>query len=145
ATPIRLDQCGTAGPLVDLVKLEDIRADHIATLPGAEVLAAVSAWAEIYDPELAAVLATEQELALRALAVERDGVANPRKDLRKWSDFRTAYGFFFPALFTPVSPDHEQLGGLPTDLVRTFAQQFVTGYQELTDPQEWFDQIRHLA
>ena len=112
ATPIRLDQCGTAGPLVDLVKLEDISADHIATLPGAEVLAAVSAWAQIYDPELAAVLATEQELALRALAVERDGVANPRKDLRKWSDFRTAYGFFFPALFTPLSGAVGRAGGV---------------------------------
>src|SRR6185503_19737754 len=59
ATPIRLDQCGTAGPLVDLVKLEDISADHIATLPGAEVLAAVTEWAQTYDPELAAVLVTE--------------------------------------------------------------------------------------
>ena len=60
------------------------------------------AWAQTYDPELAAVLATEPDLALRALAVEREGVANPRKDLRKWSDFRAAYGFFFPALFTPA-------------------------------------------
>ena len=34
AEPIRLDQCGVAGPLVDLVKLEDISADHIATLLG---------------------------------------------------------------------------------------------------------------
>ena len=72
-TPIRLDQCGTAGPLVDLVKLEDISADHIATLPGPDVLAAVTEWAQTYDPELAAVLATERDLALRAIAVEREG------------------------------------------------------------------------
>ena len=148
ATPIRLDQCGTAGPLVDLVKLEDISADHIATLPGAEVLAAVSAWAETYDPELAAVLATEQELALRALAVERDGVANPRKDLRKWSDFRSAYGFFFTELFVPVDgPTDERLTplGVAPDVTTAFAADLVAGYEHRDDPQEWFDQIRSLA
>jgi len=144
ATPIRLDQCGTAGPLVDLVKLEDISADHIATLPGAEVLAAVSAWAEIYDPELAAVLATEQELALRALAVERDGVANPRKDLRKWSDFRTAYGFFFPALFTPLSgaSDARVASAIDPGVVAAYIGDLIQSYQHLDDPKEWFDQIR---
>jgi len=41
ATPIRLDQCGVAGPLVDLVKLKDISANYIATLPGFQILDAV--------------------------------------------------------------------------------------------------------
>src|SRR5262249_7191499 len=103
ATPIRLDQCGVAGPLVDLVKLEDISADYIATLPGHQILAAVRTWAGQCDSDLAAVLDAEPDLALRALAVEREGVDNPRKDLRKWSDFRTAYGFFFHRLFVPLS------------------------------------------
>ncbi|WP_158889104.1 glutamate--tRNA ligase [Amycolatopsis anabasis] len=145
AAPINLAELGGAGPLVDLVKLEDISADHIATLSGQQILDALRPWAAEFDPELASVLAKEPEQALSALAVEREGVANPRKDLRKWSDFRGAYGFFFPALFTLVGPDDERLRGLPTDLVRTFAQQFVDGYQDLTDPQEWFNEIRDLA
>src|SRR5438046_10493153 len=88
AAPIRLSECGTAGPLVDLVKLDDICADYVATLSGEEILAAVGAWAGRYAPDLAAVLAAEPELALRALAIDREGVGNPRKDLRKWADFR---------------------------------------------------------
>ena len=109
AAPIRLAELGGAGPLVDQVKLEDISADHIATLPNAEILAAMRTWAASYDPELASVLETERDLALAALAVERDGAANPRKDLRKWSDFRSAYGFFFPELFTLVRIGDERL------------------------------------
>src|SRR5579859_5078628 len=93
AAPIRLSECGTAGPLVDMVKLDDISADYIATLPGGQILAEVSVWAGRYDPELAAVLAAEPELARRALDIERVGVPNPRKDLRKWSDFREVYGY----------------------------------------------------
>jgi len=145
AAPIKLSELGGAGPLIDQVKLEDISDDHIATLSGQEILAAMGTWAARYDPELAAVLDGEQQLALAALAVERDGVENPRKDLRKWSDFRSAYGFFFPELFTLVGASDERLGGLPGDLVRAFAADFVEGYQELADPHEWFGQIRDLA
>jgi glutamyl-tRNA synthetase len=148
ATPIRLDQCGVAGPLVDLVKLEDLSADHIATLPGHQIIAAVRTWAAQFDPELGTVLDAEQDLALRALSVERDGVDNPRKDLRKWSDFRAAYGFFFPQLFVPLSgPTDERLIPLGVDstVAANFAHDFADGYQHLDDPQEWFNQIRELA
>jgi glutamyl-tRNA synthetase len=127
------------------VKLEDISADHIATLSGEQILAEMRTWAADYDTELARVLDAEPGLALAALAVEREGVDNPRKDLRKWSDFRAAYGFFFPELFTLVGPDDERLGGLPADLVRRLAADFADGYAESADPQEWFGQIRDLA
>ena len=53
AAPIRLSECGTAGPLVDTVKLDDISGDYIATLSGEQILTEVSTWAARYDPELA--------------------------------------------------------------------------------------------
>lgn len=143
AEPIRLSECGAAGPLVDQAKLEDISADYIATCGGEQILAQMRAWAAKYDPEIAGVLDAEPELALAALAVERDGVQNPRKDLRKWSDFRAAYGFFFPRLFTLISPADERLAKLPADLVRLFAADFADGYRD--DEQEWFGQVRELA
>ena len=144
AAPISLAECGGAGPLVDLVKLEDISADHIATLSGAEIYAAVTVWAAEFDPELHRVIAAHSDETLAALAVEREGVANPRKDLRKWSDFRGAYGFFFAELFTLVAADEAQLG-LSPDLVRSFAGDFIATYQDLDDPVQWFQQIRDLA
>ena len=146
AEPLRLDQFGVAGPLVDLVKLEDISADHIATLDGAEVLAAVAEWARTYDPELADVLAAEPALARRAIAVERDGVPNPRKDLRKWSDFRTAYGFFFPQVFERLHGPHDARvvasSAVDTTALTAFVDDLVGSYRHLDDPGAWFDQIR---
>jgi glutamyl-tRNA synthetase len=143
--PINLSELGGAGPLIDQVKLEDISADHIATLSPQEILTDVRTWARRYDPELADVLDAEQDLALAALAVERVGVPNPRKDLRKWSDFRAACGFFFAELFTPVTLGDERLGALPDELVRAFAADFIQSYEELADKDEWFGQIRDLA
>jgi glutamyl-tRNA synthetase len=146
ATPLSLDEFGVAGPLFDVVKLEDISADHIATLSGETIFEAVKEWAATHDPAVGAALDAERDLALRALAVEREGVTNPRKDLRKWADFRPAYGFFFPELFEVVSdPADPRLGGLASELVRTLAVEFADGYEDLDDPQEWFGQIRALA
>jgi glutamyl-tRNA synthetase len=146
AAPIRLSEMGTAGPLVDLVKLDDICADYVATLPGRLILVEVTIWARRYDAELAAVLDAEQDLALRALAIEREGVPNPRKDLRKWADFRAVYGYFFPELFAPVTdPADPRFGGLDPDLVRAVAEAFAAGYQPPGGATEWFGQIRQLA
>jgi glutamyl-tRNA synthetase len=145
AAPISLAECGGAGPLVDLVKLEDISADYIATLSRAEIYTAVTAWAAEFDPELHRVIQAHPDTTLAALAVEREGVTNPRKDLRKWSDFREAYGFFFADLFTLADATDAQLGGLPTDLVRSFAGAFVADYRDIDDAAQWFQQVRDLA
>lgn len=145
ATPLALAEFGVAGPLVDLVKLDDISADHVASLSGPDIVEHLVAWATVHDPEVAEVLQSQPDLALRALAVERDGVANPRKDLRKWSDFRPAYAFFFPELFTPLSgPDDERVvaAGLPAAAAAGFVADLVAGYEQFSDATQWFDQIR---
>ncbi|HEV8559620.1 MAG TPA: glutamate--tRNA ligase family protein [Actinophytocola sp.] len=148
AEPIRLEECGVAGPLVDLVKLEDISADYIATLSGEQILDALRPWAETHDPDVLAVIDAHRDLALRALAVERVGVDNPRKDLRKWADFRPAYGFFFAELFAPVTDvADERITGLDVapHVVHSFLADFADGYQPHAEQSEWFDQIRQLA
>jgi glutamyl-tRNA synthetase len=146
AAPIRLSECGTAGPLVDTVKLDDISADYVATRSGPQILTDVTSWAERHAPDLARVLAAERERALRALSIERDGVANPRKDLRKWGDFGTVYGYFFPELFAPVTdPADARFAGLEPDLVRAVARGFADSYSPPAPDLDWFDQIRRLA
>jgi glutamyl-tRNA synthetase len=146
AEPIALSQMGSAGPLVDMVKLDDICADYVATLPGDQILAEVTVWARRYAPDLVPVLEAEQPLALRALAIERDRVPNPRKDLRKWSDFPAVYGFFFPELFELVTdPADARFGGLDPALVRAVAAAFADEYRPPGEDTVWFDQIRRLA
>ncbi len=150
AAPIRLAECGTAGPLLDMVKLDDVSADFVATLPGEQILDRVLPWADGYDPGLADVLRTERELALRALAIEREGVPNPRKDLRKWAGFRAVYGYFFPEIFELVTdPADPRFGGLDAGLVRSLASGFAAGYQppapDAVPDTAWFGQVRELA
>ena len=146
AEPLRLAECGVSGALVDLVKLTDIAADHVATLPSPVVLEEVLAWAGARDPELAEAVRAEPELAVRALDIERVGVDNPRKDLTKWSDFRPIYGFFFTALFEPVTdPADPRFAGLAPEVVRRLCADLLGGYQDVADADGWFDQVRSAA
>jgi glutamyl-tRNA synthetase len=146
AAPLQLDDFNAAGALVDLVKLDDISADYIATLPADEITGQVATWATAYDPALADVLAAQPGLARGALAIEREDVPNPRKDLRKWADFRPVYGYFFPEIFEPVTdPADTRFGGLDPDLVRRVAATFAASYVAPAPDTEWFGQIRELA
>jgi glutamyl-tRNA synthetase len=147
AEPLRLGEFGLAGPLLDMVKLDDICADFVASLSGEEIIDRVLAWADEHDAPLAATLRSDRDMALRALSVERGaGVANPRKDLRKWADFRRVYGYFFASVFEPVTdPSDARFGGLPPKLVREMAAGFADGYVEPGPDVAWFDQIRTLS
>jgi glutamyl-tRNA synthetase len=146
--PLKLADFGVAGPLVDLVKLEDISANYIAELSSAAILEHVRTWAARYDTQLLAALDSETELALRAIDVERVGVENPRKDLRKWSDFRETSGFFLNGLFTPltgVADERLEPVGLAPEISGAFAAEFVANYRHSDTQQDWFNQIRELT
>ncbi len=146
AEPLRLDEFGVAGPLLDMAKLDDISADYVAARPSEDILDRVLTWAREYDKDLASVVGGERDLALRALAVEREGAENQRKDLRKWADFRPVYGFFFPEIFELVTdPADERFNGLDHGLVRAMASGFAARYVEPGPGVEWFEQIRSLA
>jgi glutamyl-tRNA synthetase len=144
--PLKLSEFGVAGPLLDMVKLEDVSADYVATVPGQEIYERVLPWTQEYDKDLAIVLAAERDQALRALDVERVNTEKPRKDLRKWADFRPVYGFFFPEVFDLVTdPADGRFNALAPDMVCDIAAGFAAGYTEPGPDVAWFDQIRNLA
>lgn len=144
--PIRLEEAGTAGPLVDLAKLGDIASDHIATMPSEAVFDEILTWAEQFDTDLAAAIKPSRDLAIRALDIERVGVDNPRKDLRKWSDFRDYYSYFFNPLFDLVTDrSDERFGGVDPDAVRKLCATFLEGYISESESDAWFGQLRAAA
>ena len=144
--PIRLEECGSYGPLLDVAKLDHVSRNYVAALPGDELLARIIEWAQKYDPELVGVLTDDRVFARKVVDVERVDVPNPRKDLFRWADFRELYGFFFDALFTPTTdPKDERLGGLDATVVRDLTTYVVAHYRHDEDQVAWFAQIREAA
>ncbi|WP_058041743.1 glutamate--tRNA ligase [Streptomyces roseifaciens] len=143
--PVRLEEAGLAGPMVDLGKLRSVSRDYIASLPAGDALRELSAWAEGHDAELARVLHARRDLALQALEIGRNGTGTPRKDLACWSEFRRAYGFFFPELHTPVHSLDDLRLGLPAGQVAGLVTDLAGSYRHAGPAEDWFAQWRDLA
>ena len=146
SSALSLSECGVAGPIFDLVKLESISREFIARLPTEAALESLLTWARDYDPELAALLFANLPLARRIFANERQPGAMQRKDLAKWNEFRPAYGLYFRELFPLVSdPSDPRFAPVEPDMVVKLAKDFAGSYRHEEDKEAWFEQIRRLA
>jgi len=146
AAAIVLSECGVAGPIFDLIKLESISREYISQMSIEQTLEALIGWAENYDRELADILRADATVTQSILAMERESGAIQRKDIAKWSDFRNVYGLYFSSLFTLVKdPTDPRFSPLDAATVRSLARGFADSYQHLSDQKAWFEQIRALA
>src|SRR5688572_17177844 len=145
SSALSLSDCGVAGPIFDLVKLESISREFIAQLPVEEALEALLTWARENDPELATVITGNLPLVHRIFANERNPSVQ-RKDLAKWNEFRERYGLYFQELFPPVSdPSDSRFAPVEPDMVVNLAKDFTDSYRDEKDKETWFEQIRRLA
>src|SRR5262249_9210066 len=126
---LSLSECGVAGPIFDLVKLESISREFIAQLSTDDAVKSLQAWAQDYDPELARVLSKNFSLVHRIFAAERQpGVQ--RKDLAKWNEFRERYGLYFQELFSLISdPADSRFAPVKPEMVVNLAKGFADSYQ----------------
>lgn len=146
SSALSLSECGVAGPIFDLVKLESISREFIAQLPIEEALESLLTWARHHDPELAAILSRNLPLARRIFANERQPGVMQRKDLAKWGEFRAAYGLYFQELFPLISdPSDPGFAPVEPDMVVKLAKDFADSYRHEEDKEAWFEQIRRLA
>jgi glutamyl-tRNA synthetase len=143
---IRLDECGVAGPIFDLVKLDSITREYISLMPLDDAFEALMTWATAYDPDLAAILKADDSITRRVLEMEREPGAIRRKDLAKWSDYRSVYSLFHSRLFKVVTESADaKFGKVEAATVRRLAKGFADGYRHEPDQKAWFEQIRELA
>ena len=145
SSALSLSECGVAGPIFDIVKLESISREFIAQLPTEVALQSLLTWAREHDPELSAIVSRNLPLTRRLFDNERQpGVQ--RKDLAKWNEFRARYGLYFPELFSLVTdPADSRFAPVERDMVIKLAHDFAAAYQHAQDKEEWFEQIRRLA
>jgi glutamyl-tRNA synthetase len=143
---IRLDECGVAGAIFDLVKLESITREYISLMPLEDAFSALMTWARAYDPDLTAILTEDETITRRVLEMEREPGAIRRKDLAKWSDYRDVYSLFHSRLFSLVTDSADtKFGKVDPATVRRLARGFADGYRHESDQKVWFEQIRALA
>jgi len=145
SSALSLSDCGVAGPIFDLVKLESISREFIAQLSMEEALEGLLTWAREHDPELSTVLTGNLPQVHRIFANERNPAVQ-RKDLAKWNEFRAAYGLYFQELFPPVNDASDpRFAPVGSDMVVKLAKGFADSYRHEDSKEAWFEQIRKLA
>ena len=145
--PIRLKHlAGSAGPLLDIVKLQDINKDYISKLSAEKVFEQCSIWAEKYDKDLFRRLKDNPDYSRRIFSIERGGDLPPRKDIAKWSDVRHQIEYFFDDIFESVDIDFKKLlPGMTKAEIKRVAEKLLSIYDEQDDKAAWFSKMKDAA
>ncbi len=129
----------TVAPIFDLVKLNDISKNVIATMSGETLYENWLKFAEEYDSELASILKSEKEKFVKVCKMDRDGRPKPRKDIYNYKMMKEKFAYFFnaPTKFDIDSEDREKANELLSEYRKKFAMPSTN--------EEWFNDVKLLA
>jgi len=129
-----------AGSLFDYAKLTDVSKNVISRMDAEEVYELLLAWAQEFDADFGAKLASDRDYAVSILAIGRGG-KKPRKDLAVWKDAKDYMGFFYDEyLETPVFD--EKFG---KDVIADALNRFLAVYDPADDAQVWFEKVKAIT
>ncbi|MDX9779317.1 MAG: glutamate--tRNA ligase family protein [Patescibacteria group bacterium] len=134
------------GPLFDLVKLEDISKNIISQLDSLNLYKRAYNWATQYQPELAQKMTNNEKYIQAILAIERDGVDKPRKDLSCFSKLEAEISYFFDDSFVL---DKQELQNYLNDLkdinIDAIIKEFMKLYEIDDNAEVWFEKLKTVA
>lgn len=139
--PFNLKKLGASGCLFDLKKLTDVSKNVISVMDAETVYARLLHWAEVYDPEFAALLRQDADFSRQILNIDRD-CPKPRKDIAKWDEVKDYLSYFFPQLYTPCNTLPERVTAEDAkEILAAYAAQ----YSAEDDKTQWFEKVKALC
>ena len=142
--PFSIKKVGSSNPMFDVVKINDISKNIISRIPGIELTRAIIDWANEFDPDFAAVLLRNQDMAEKLFSLDRDGAARPRKDIAHASEVKDLFGYMFDEYFdknTSLAFDEKQTA----ENIKKLITEYLSVYDENDDKQAWFEKLKTVA
>ncbi len=134
-------------PLLDIKKLEDYAKDEIANMPQEHFNKEVLAWTDVHNHTLFEALITDPEYTNSVLSIERTG-DKPRKDVAKWSDIPSQFGYFYDEIFSSQEWQNEifeNMDDLPEKDQNVAKSAFLSNYEHSADKDTWFENMKKSA
>ncbi len=140
---LRLDKFNRAGALFDIVKLDDMCKNYIASLSAERVYEQALAWSEVYDKEVANVLKENKDYCIKIFGIERDG-PKVRKDIVKYSDIKEQLFIFFDEMFDDIEYENisERIG---RDIQKNILEKYLEVFEISNSVEAWFEGVKKLA
>jgi len=126
-----------SGALIDFKKLDFISKNYIASLSAKQLFDELVFWSKNYDSNIYNLILKDKDYFLKVLSIQRDEniILNPRKDLKKYSDFWNYYSFFF----VKVELDKNTIfDSLKDKNISVFFEKFKQDFEKYLDSRESF-------
>lgn len=140
---LRFEKFNNAGALFDIVKLNDICKEYLATLSAREVYENALKWALMFDSELVTLLKENTEYCINIFNIEREG-ERIRKDIVKYEDVRDQLVIFFDEMFKK-----QEMEDISDKVSKELQSNIVSKYIEVFDISDsldtWFEKMKKLA
>ncbi len=129
-----------AGSLFDYAKLVDVSKNVISRMDAKTVYTLLTEWAQEFDADFGAKLASDPDYATKILSIGRGG-KKPRKDLATWADAKDYMGFFYDEyLEKPVFDEKFDKATVVDALER-----FLAAFDIAADSNAWFDMVKGIT
>ena len=138
---LEMNKMSNSGALFDLVKLNDICKNKIASYTADKVYDLALKWADVYDKELYDLLARDREFGVAMFNFDRNP-DKPRKDIGKWSEVREAFSFMFDELF---KAEYDEIPNVSKEDIAGILETYADTYTEYPDNNEWFNSLKDVA
>ncbi len=138
---LEMNKMSNSGALFDLIKLNDICKNKIATYTAKKVYELATDWAKEYDSELYALLTRDEEYSVKMFDFDRNP-DKPRKDIGKFSEVRDAFSFMFDELF---DGKYDEIENVTSDDKLAILNDYADMYDETQENQDWFNTLKDLA
>ncbi len=138
---LEMNKMSNSGALFDLIKLNDICKNKIASYTADKVYDLAIEWAKIYDSELYNLLARDKDFSVAMFNFDRNP-DKPRKDIGKWSEVREAFSFMFDELF---EAKYDEISNIDKEDILNILDTYAQDYKEYPDNNEWFNSLKDVA
>jgi len=140
---LKLEKFNKSGALFDIVKLDDMCKNYMASLSSEKVYEQALAWAQEYDKEIGNILKENKDYCIEIFGIEREG-PKVRKDIVKYSDIKEQLSLFFDDMFEDF--EYEDISEKMEDVKQKEIVEKYLGVFEISDSVEaWFDVVKKLA
>jgi len=140
---IKLEKLSKSGALFDIVKLNDICKNYIASLSSERLYEQALSWALEHDKEVADVLKENKDYCIQILGIEREG-PKVRKDIVKYADVREQLTIFFDSMFDSIEYEDmsEKMGRV---MQKEILEKYLEVFEISDSVEKWFEGIKKLA
>lgn len=138
---LEMNKMSTSGGLFDLVKLNDVCKNKIASYTAEKVYELATNWAKAHDEELYTLLTRDKDFSVAMFNFDRNP-DKPRKDIGKWSEVKEAFAFMFDETF---DGKYAEVDNVSKENARKILELYKDMYDETADNNTWFETMKDLA